>query len=222
MTLALGAVNVTVDALVVAEARTDGDGPAAWVHAYDTAPTPEARAVSETDAPWLTVETPNTLPFTDTPVSPDVVYDASPVPVVGATAPNARADEVDCAGTRRMTDEPLPLAVLPAGPSAVGNGTTMTDARAEPDAPASVAVTSNKSVVSADTFGETKVADGPVDATSFSGLATGATDLHSPFDALTSASVVQSCFHAKVEPDALPSVESKIVDAVRLPFASMS
>ena len=105
---AAGAVNVTVAAFVVAEARTDGDGPAACVHAYVTAPTPEASAVRDTDEPWVAVETPKTLPFTDTPVSPDVVYEASPVPLVGATAPNARADDDVWAGTRRMTDEPLP------------------------------------------------------------------------------------------------------------------
>ena len=52
-------------------------------------------------------------------------------------------------------------------------------------------------------------------------MATGATDLHSPFDAFTSASVVQSCFHANTEPLAFPSVERRIVDATRLPFASM-
>ena len=126
------------------------------------APTPDPRAVSETLAPCATVAAPKMLPLTVTPVSTPVVNEVSPVPEVGAVFANARTDGVDWAGTRRMTDEPLPPA-LPAGPSAVGSGTTFTDTRVEPVAPASVAVTSKRSVVWAETLGVTSVAVGPVD-----------------------------------------------------------
>ena len=102
----------------------------------------------------------------------------------------------------------------------MGSGTTTTETRVEPVEPASVAVTSKTSVVWAVTFGARRVAVGPVETTSFSHFATGATDLHSPFDAVTSACVVHNCFHVKVEPAALPSVDRRMVDAVRLPFAS--
>ena len=161
------------------------------------APTPVAEAVSETAALCATVTdfAPKTLPFTVTPVAVSGLYVASPVPDVGAVARTAPRAETLCCGTRRRTDEPAPLEDSPVGPSTVGKGITTTEARAVDEEPASVAFTSNKSVVSAVTTGAENVADGPLGTLLSAHFTAGVTDLHSAPEAFTSLAVVQSCFH---------------------------
>ena len=161
------------------------------------APTPVADAVSDTAALCATVtkRAPKTLPFTVMPPAITGLNDASPVPDVGATERTTPVAETLCCGTRRRTDEPAPLEDLPVGPSTVGRGITTIDARVVADVPDSVAFTSNNSVVSAVTAGAENNADGPVGALLSAHFTAGVTDLHSPPEAFTSASVVQSCFH---------------------------
>ena len=170
----------------------------------------------------MTLVPPNTFPLIETPESEVVVKVASPVPEVGGVALRARVEPTDCFGTRRKTDEPLPLAGFPVGPSTVVRGTTTIEARTVDEAPPSVAVTSNNKVVSAVTFGVIKEAVGPVDGEFSNHFATGVTVLHSPFDAFTSSAVVHNCFHEYTAPSPLPSVDNKIVDGTRLPFTSTS
>ena len=163
---------------------------------------------------------PKTFPLTVTPVAVSGLYVASPVPDVGAVARTTPRAETLCCGTRRSTDEPAPPEDLPVGPSTVGSGRTTTDARAVEEEPASDAVTSNKSVVSAVTTGAENKAEGPFGALLSAHFTAGVTDLHSPADFLTSASVVHSCFQTYAAPSPLPSVVKRTVEATRLPFAS--
>ena len=153
--------------------------------------------MSETAALCATVtkRAPNTFPLTEMPPAMTGLYVASPVPEVGATELITPRAETLCCGTRRSTDEPAPLEDLPVGPSTVGRGITTTDARVVADVPDSVAFTSNNSVVSAVTAGTENNAEGPVGALPSAHFTAGVTDLHSPPEAFTSASVVQSCFH---------------------------
>ena len=80
----------------------------------------------------------------------------------------------------------------------------MTEARTVEEEPASVAVTSNKRVVSAVTTGAANNAEGPLGALLSDHFTAGAIALQSPPNFLTSSAVVQSCFQTKAAPSPLP------------------